>query len=49
MPCTIEKRVKKWALALKLDISKAYDRIEWPFLRGMTTKMGFPIVWIDRS
>ena len=43
------KKGKKGALTLKLDISKAYDRVEWPFLKGMTTKMGFPAMWIDRS
>ena len=48
MPCIIGKKEEKGALALKLDISKAYDRVEWPFLKGMMTKIGFPIVWIDR-
>ena len=33
---------------MKLDISKAYGKVEWPFLKGMTTKMCFPAVWIDR-
>ena len=35
------KKGKKGALALKLDISKAHDRVEWPFLKGMMTKLGF--------
>ena len=42
------KKGKKGALALKLDVSKAYDRMEWNFLRGMMVKLGFPEEWIDR-
>ena len=42
------KKGKKGALTLKLDVSKAYDRVEWNFLRGMMVKLGFPKEWIDR-
>jgi hypothetical protein len=33
-------------LALKINISKAYDKVDWGFLRGVLTKMGFADVWI---
>lgn len=28
------------SLVLKLDISKAYDKVEWVFLEGMMSKLG---------
>ena len=33
-------------VALKLDISKAYSRLEWGFLRKIMEKMGFHPSWI---
>ncbi|CAM8924063.1 unnamed protein product [Rhodiola kirilowii] len=35
-------------LSLKLDMSKAFDRMEWPFLERMLLKLGFNQFWVSR-
>lgn len=42
-----KKTGKKGFLALKLDMSKAYDRVEWIFLEKMCRKLGFCEKWIN--
>uniref|UniRef100_A0A803NKG4 Reverse transcriptase domain-containing protein n=1 Tax=Cannabis sativa TaxID=3483 RepID=A0A803NKG4_CANSA len=34
-------------MALKLDLSKTYDRVEWHFLCAMLSKMGFDRTWVN--
>ena len=34
-------------MTIKLDMSKAYDRVEWPFLEGLVRRMGFNEGWTN--
>ncbi|KAA3462946.1 non-ltr retroelement reverse transcriptase [Gossypium australe] len=40
------KHCKKGNFALKLDMNKVYDRVEWDFLAGMMSRLGFCQEWI---
>jgi len=37
---------KTWQMAIKLDISKAYDHVEWDFLRSIMLKLGIDEQWV---
>ena len=43
-----KKKGKSGDVTVKLDMAKAYDRVEWSYLRVMMNKLGFAEAWIDR-
>jgi len=48
MHCINQRRKgKEGLMAIKLDISKAYDQVEWGYLEAMMRKMGFQERWIS--
>ncbi|KAM6568466.1 hypothetical protein CsatB_016451 [Cannabis sativa] len=41
-----KRRGKEGYMAVSLDFSKAYDRVEWIFLKDLMLKMGFDAHWV---
>ena len=42
-----KKEGKECYMAIKIDMSKAYDRVEWVFLKKVMDKIGFNEKWIN--
>ncbi|KAF5466911.1 hypothetical protein F2P56_016793 [Juglans regia] len=43
----VSKKGKEGSMAIKLDISKAYDRIEWPYVTVVMKRLGFCDEWTN--
>ncbi|XP_028790032.1 uncharacterized protein LOC114746021 [Neltuma alba] len=41
-----KKKCRKYEMVVKIDMNKAYDRLEWRFIEEVMRKMGFSEKWI---
>ena len=42
----IHPRVNR-GIPLKIDMAKAFDKVEWPFLRAIKLRLGFRENWVN--
>ena len=42
-----KKEGREGFVAIKLDMSKTYDRVEWGFIKQVMEKMGFHEKWVN--
>lgn len=43
-----KKKGRSFEMAVKVDMNKAYDRIEWGFVKRVLIKLGFCVPWVER-
>ena len=43
----MRRKGKKRYMAMKVDMNKAYDRVEWDFLEVVMIKLGFEKKWVE--
>lgn len=41
------RHINKDMAALKIDLNKAYDRVERPYLKEIMIKLGFDVSWVN--
>lgn len=42
-----KNKFKNWGFAIKFDMNKAYDRVDWSFLQEALLDYGFSVNWVS--